>query len=298
MYEFLTENMFATSMNLQTTTNDVKKDEITIPINESQEIPQSNESSSSTTLTVANNEEIHIQYEDVAIGQMVQAICGKNRAMKSVATVENKRIIPARVINEEMIPEKHELYLNWIESAFPAWMPISDCFVMDNKRKRVNRRNFDEDAELLRIALNEKKKKLKAEMKARKPNNAILVDGEYIKPAKLIDEVTKDINSQLLEECVAERALSVYLDSLRLFLSKPIVEKLKSFTNEHKDNMNINEIYRVEMENLELLEQPLGLRNVKMRNYQLKGISWLVDRYNKGINCILADEMGKFTKYL
>lgn len=29
-----------------------------------------------------------------------------------------------------------------------------------------------------------------------------------------------------------------------------------------------------------------------LRDYQIRGFSWLVDRYDKGINCILADEMG------
>jgi len=35
-----------------------------------------------------------------------------------------------------------------------------------------------------------------------------------------------------------------------------------------------------------------SLIKAKLREYQVKGVSWLVDRYDRCINCILADEMG------
>ena len=39
------------------------------------------------------------------------------------------------------------------------------------------------------------------------------------------------------------------------------------------------------------IEAPLLFRG-KLRVYQLKGLRWLVNLYNNGINGILADEMG------
>lgn len=36
----------------------------------------------------------------------------------------------------------------------------------------------------------------------------------------------------------------------------------------------------------------LGLCNVKLRPYQLDGLSWLVQRHADGHGCILGDEMG------
>ena len=35
-----------------------------------------------------------------------------------------------------------------------------------------------------------------------------------------------------------------------------------------------------------------GLCYVKLRDYQLDGLSWLVQRYSDGHGCILGDEMG------
>jgi SWI/SNF-related matrix-associated actin-dependent regulator of chromatin subfamily A containing DEAD/H box 1 len=43
------------------------------------------------------------------------------------------------------------------------------------------------------------------------------------------------------------------------------------------------------------LSQPSLLADsVKLKEYQLLGVNWLHLLYNKGLSCILADEMGKF----
>ncbi len=39
-------------------------------------------------------------------------------------------------------------------------------------------------------------------------------------------------------------------------------------------------------------EQPLSLAGGKLKEYQIKGLEWLVSLYNNGLNGILADEMG------
>ena len=32
--------------------------------------------------------------------------------------------------------------------------------------------------------------------------------------------------------------------------------------------------------------------DIELRSYQLKGVDWLISRFNAGHGCILADEMG------
>lgn len=42
----------------------------------------------------------------------------------------------------------------------------------------------------------------------------------------------------------------------------------------------------------EIKEQATTLVNGKLKEYQLKGLEWLVSLYNNNLNGILADEMG------
>lgn len=44
-----------------------------------------------------------------------------------------------------------------------------------------------------------------------------------------------------------------------------------------------------------IVKQPVSLKNVTMRPYQLQGLQWLIGHYQRGINCILAD--GKRTEF-
>eukprot|EP00808_Paulinella_micropora_P026430 g56409.t1 len=43
---------------------------------------------------------------------------------------------------------------------------------------------------------------------------------------------------------------------------------------------------------LPLTRQPAALRNCVMRDYQLVGLNWLIDKYRSGVSAILGDEMG------
>ena len=38
--------------------------------------------------------------------------------------------------------------------------------------------------------------------------------------------------------------------------------------------------------------QKWGMKNITLRDHQLKGAGWLVERYERGHGCILGDEMG------
>lgn len=39
-------------------------------------------------------------------------------------------------------------------------------------------------------------------------------------------------------------------------------------------------------------ESPSYIVNGEMRDYQIRGLNWMIDLYENGINGILADEMG------
>ena len=45
-------------------------------------------------------------------------------------------------------------------------------------------------------------------------------------------------------------------------------------------------------------ESPAYVKNGKLRDYQIRGLNWMITLYENGINGILADEMGKFLKQL
>jgi SNF2 family DNA or RNA helicase len=40
------------------------------------------------------------------------------------------------------------------------------------------------------------------------------------------------------------------------------------------------------------MQELLPMMNVEMREYQLKGVKWLISLYQNGVNGILADQMG------
>lgn len=39
-------------------------------------------------------------------------------------------------------------------------------------------------------------------------------------------------------------------------------------------------------------ESPYYIQNGKLRDYQVRGLNWMISLYENGINGILADEMG------
>lgn len=79
------------------------------------------------------------------------------------------------------------------------------------------------------------------------------------------------------------------LSAITPFVSKKVLIRLQNVAI-HRDKVSHQ---KQEDESIVTLEQPSSI-NVQytMRDYQLKGISWLLDRYDHGLNCILADEMG------
>eukprot|EP01034_Spumella_vulgaris_P021260 gene21260-27283_t len=139
----------------------------------------------------------------------------------------------------------------------------------------------------------------------------------------------KDIHSTTLEEVRAseltgERSLSVYLPQFKMFISSKVHERMRLaglhggvVTSVHTPSHTVSTIDTVSTEDsfndsssssgssaecavqnnsnvlyTKKLSQPLTIKNVEMREYQLLGLSWMVSQYDKCINSILADEMG------
>lgn len=63
---------------------------------------------------------------------------------------------------------------------------------------------------------------------------------------------------------------------------------------EDDDGDGVNKRTKVEKDNLGgvKLVQPEEIVNVKLKDYQLLGVEWLISLYINGVNGILADEMG------
>lgn len=49
------------------------------------------------------------------------------------------------------------------------------------------------------------------------------------------------------------------------------------------------------MPSMSEIKQPSVLVNVTLKDYQLKGLNWLANLYEQGINGILADEMASIS---
>ena len=111
------------------------------------------------------------------------------------------------------------------------------------------------------------------------------------------DRSTTTIEEIREAERLTDSSISKYLKSFQPFISSKVYKRLlfasnvdssttecSYFTSDEEDPNNTDCINP--------LPQPEEIINVELRDYQLAGISWLVDRYDRGINCILADEMG------
>lgn len=63
----------------------------------------------------------------------------------------------------------------------------------------------------------------------------------------------------------------------------------RSKESEKTEDMNLSEEERIEKEQKELI--PL-LTGGKLKQYQMKGVKWLISLWQNGLNGILADQMG------
>jgi SWI/SNF-related matrix-associated actin-dependent regulator of chromatin subfamily A member 5 len=109
-------------------------------------------------------------------------------------------------------------------------------------------------------------------------------DIRYIKKPLQVAVSEEGIRNDIREgEKMTDISLASKLIQLEPFLTKKVVERLRN-VEARSLKSDIDDILQI--------DQPNTIKVATLRDYQLRGVSWLVDRYDKGINCILADEMG------
>lgn len=93
------------------------------------------------------------------------------------------------------------------------------------------------------------------------------------------------------EEAAEEglKFMSKYVSVFEPFVTSKVHDKLKHLHDMISRNKKLRDVYY--NETVESIGQPNTIINCNLRDYQLEGISWIVDRYDKAMNVILADEM-------
>ena len=64
-------------------------------------------------------------------------------------------------------------------------------------------------------------------------------------------------------------------------------------TEQEEDEEILNDLNHSKKSMVQFDESPSYVKNGKMRDYQVRGLNWMISLYENGINGILADEMGK-----
>ena len=64
-------------------------------------------------------------------------------------------------------------------------------------------------------------------------------------------------------------------------------------TEQEEDEEILNDLNHSKKSMVQFDESPSYVKNGKMRDYQIRGLNWMISLYENGINGILADEMGK-----
>ena len=63
-------------------------------------------------------------------------------------------------------------------------------------------------------------------------------------------------------------------------------------TEQEEDEEILNDLNHSKKNMVQFDESPHFVKNGKMRDYQVRGLNWMISLYENGINGILADEMG------
>ncbi|KAI9471946.1 MAG: SNF2 family N-terminal domain-containing protein [Benjaminiella poitrasii] len=111
---------------------------------------------------------------------------------------------------------------------------------------------------------------------------------------KLIDEAKDTRLTQLLKqtdqflETLAESVIDQQNDNR----SKAIHTNSNIEYNSHLDNVSAVNYFQMSHRIREEVRQPSILVGDKLKDYQLKGLQWMISLFNNNLNGILADEMG------
>ena len=69
-------------------------------------------------------------------------------------------------------------------------------------------------------------------------------------------------------------------------------------TEQEEDDEILNDLNHSKKNMVQFDESPAYVKNGKLRDYQIRGLNWMITLYENGISGILADEMGKSMKQL
>lgn len=185
----------------------------------------------------------------------------------------------------EAAAEKHRLHIRKIESIVAS--------SKDNSHSRANR--FQKRFTLGRFVNNfhlvtEREESKKLEKTAKQRLQALKANDEeaYI---KLLDQTKDHRITHLLKQT------NTFLDSLTKAVrvqqaeNEDIVDDDEQHTNDElREKIDYYQVaHRIKEE---IKEQPKILIGGQLKEYQLKGLQWMVSLYNNKLNGILADEMG------
>jgi len=68
-------------------------------------------------------------------------------------------------------------------------------------------------------------------------------------------------------------------------------EELVKAADDDEAGIDIKGIKKMTKARITFLESPPYIKNGQMRDFQIRGLNWLINLYENGINGILADEM-------
>ena len=69
-------------------------------------------------------------------------------------------------------------------------------------------------------------------------------------------------------------------------------------TEQEEDEELLAEANQASSSGFRFEESPPYIENGEMRDYQVRGLNWMISLYENGINGILADEMGLVTLFI
>ena len=99
-------------------------------------------------------------------------------------------------------------------------------------------------------------------------------------------------HNKMLRTCRSNRllrrniTLRSSLEALRPFVSSSVIRSIAKSSDPSSSSP-----YSVVLPSTDINVNP-RIQNGKLRDYQVRGLNWLVKMHHNGMNCILADEMG------
>lgn len=195
---------------------------------------------------------------------------------------------------------KGNCVFRWDRGGPDSVLPFNGSYIRAISSVRMRKKVIDliEEEENFRIAVGMRKlasmnrpplDHLQPVKKVKPPKAAVPL--ENYTPAALYKKNLRDEVSAV--DTLSDKSMSTCVKELTPFLTPKVLDRLQAHC-ENKDSASLARDMAM-LSNpsaVKQVKQPKLISSVTMRDYQLLGLSWLADRYTRGINCILADEMG------